>query len=279
MALTRVLIAVKTYPTISTKYDELVCTAGFTEEGKWIRIYPVQFRKLPFYNQYKKYQWIEIDIEKNPDDFRPESYRPVSLDTHPTILNEVDTANAWAERKAIVLNDVYEDLSKLIEDSKNEKYKTSLAVFKPKKVIDFVYEEVEREWDKNKLALMNQIGIFEERDKKLKVVRKLPYKFYYVFEDINDRRSRMMIEDWEVGALFWKYSDNEEDACKKVRQKYFDDFAKTKDLYFFLGTTKEFHARNAHNPFIIIGTFHPTFPKPVATHKKDSDNGQLNLFP
>jgi hypothetical protein len=28
MALTKVLIAVKTYPTLSAKYDELVCTAG-----------------------------------------------------------------------------------------------------------------------------------------------------------------------------------------------------------------------------------------------------------
>jgi len=34
MALTKVLIAVKTYPTISAKYDELVCTAGFTENGE-----------------------------------------------------------------------------------------------------------------------------------------------------------------------------------------------------------------------------------------------------
>lgn len=43
MALTKVLITVKTYPAISTKYDELVCTAGFREDGSWIRIYPVQF--------------------------------------------------------------------------------------------------------------------------------------------------------------------------------------------------------------------------------------------
>jgi len=46
MAKTKVLIAVKTYPTLSEKYDELVCTAGFKEDGTWIRIYPVPFRKL-----------------------------------------------------------------------------------------------------------------------------------------------------------------------------------------------------------------------------------------
>jgi hypothetical protein len=38
--------------------------------------------------------------------------------------------------------------------------------------------------------------------------------------------------------------------------KYFDDFANTKDLHFFLGTTAQFH-KIAPNPFIIIGTFQP----------------------
>lgn len=64
MALTKVLITVKTYPTLSKKYGELVCTAGFREDGSWIRIYPIPFRKLEYDQRYKKYQWIEIDLEK-----------------------------------------------------------------------------------------------------------------------------------------------------------------------------------------------------------------------
>ena len=64
MAKTRVLITVKTYPTISKKYDELVCTAGFTEDGNWIRLYPIPFRTLDYVNQYKKYDWVEVDLTK-----------------------------------------------------------------------------------------------------------------------------------------------------------------------------------------------------------------------
>ena len=64
-------------------------------------------------------------------------------------------------------------------------------------------------------------------------------------------------------ALAWE--DRDEDrvralstsAVAKVRQKYMDDFAKTKDLYLFLGTTYLHHVRRARNPFVIIGTFHP----------------------
>lgn len=73
----RVLITVKTYPLPSGKYDELVCTAGILPDGKLIRIYPIPFRALSFDAQYKKYEWIELDLTRNTDDFRPESYRPL----------------------------------------------------------------------------------------------------------------------------------------------------------------------------------------------------------
>ena len=36
--------------------------------------------------QYSKYEWIELDIVKNKEDSRPESYRPVSHDTEINIV-------------------------------------------------------------------------------------------------------------------------------------------------------------------------------------------------
>ncbi len=62
----KVLIIVKTYPTISeTREDEFVCTAGITEDGKWIRMYPVPFRRLDYVYRYKKYNWININLKKS----------------------------------------------------------------------------------------------------------------------------------------------------------------------------------------------------------------------
>ncbi len=101
MALTKVLITVKTYPTISEKYDELVCTAGFLEDGTWIRIYPVPYRKRACAEQYKKYDWIELDLVKNRSDFRPESYRPKSLDTEIKVVGHIGTSQNWAEKKIL----------------------------------------------------------------------------------------------------------------------------------------------------------------------------------
>ena len=261
MALTKVLIAVKTYPTLSTKYDELVCTAGFKEDGTWIRLYPVPFRKRSYTEQYKKYDWIEVDLEKNKSDFRPESFRPKSIESEIKVVGHIDTSNDWEERKKICLGKVYYNLSELIAEAKNKDICTSLAVFKPTEIIDFTAELVERKWGKDKLTQLTQLNLFEtNKEGKFEVVQKLPYKFRFHFKDNQGKESHMMIEDWETGQLYWnclsRHEGNEAKALADVRKRYFDDFAKTKDLYFFLGTTQAHHHVSL-NPFMIIGTFHP----------------------
>lgn len=264
MALTKVLITVKTYPAISSKYDELVCTAGFLEDGTWIRIYPIQFRKKSYDQQYKKYDWIELDLVKNESDFRPESFRPYSHDSEIKIVGHLDTEHNWEERKKFVLGKIYYNLTELITEAHNKEICTSLAVFKPTKIIDFVIEEVERDWDKNKLAKLEaerlQFNLFKQPEDPFEVVKKLPYKFSYVFEDNQGKKSKLMIEDWEIGQLYWncleRHGGDENKAIEDVRKKYFDDFAQTKDLCLFLGTS-QLHHYVSHNPFMIIGTFHP----------------------
>lgn len=261
MAITKVLIAVKTYPALSSKYDELVCTAGFREDGSWIRIYPIQFRKKSYSEQYKKYDWVEVDLVKNESDFRPESYRPHAIDSEIKIVSHVDTARNWLVRKQLCLGKVYYNLSELISEAKNKVLRTSLAVFQPSKILDFIAEPTEREWDRERVISLNQLNLFEKvHDGKPEVVKKLPYKFRYVLQDNQGTTSRMMIEDWEIGQLYWNclrhHKGNEQKAVNDVRRKYFDDFAKTKDLHLFLGTSL-LHHDVSRNPFMIIGTFHP----------------------
>jgi len=269
MALTKVLIAVKTYPTISTKYEELVCTAGFKEDGIWIRIYPVQFRKKSYAEQYSKYQWIELDLVKNKSDVRPESYRPKSHDSEIKIIGEIKSdRSSWDERRKFVLRKVYTNLTALIAEAKDKNICTSLAVFKPNEIKDVLIEPCEREWSKEKLDSLKQLSIFDvTQTEKPQVVKKLPYKFSYFFTDDENREATLMIEDWEIGQLYWnclsRYDghDKEEKAKADVKHKYLNDFGKTKDLYLFLGTSQQFHFVGP-NPFMVIGTFHPKHLKP-----------------
>jgi len=271
----RIYIVVKAYPTISEKYAELVCTAGVLADGTWIRLFPMPFRLLSDDQKYPKYTWIDVDVERYNADFRPESYRPnlQTLVVHPK-PSKVD----WAERRRIIFNKqkIFTNKEELINQKKTDN--TSLAVFKPSKIINFVIEDDGRCWDPKKLlnlqSLSRQMNLFktqEEIEEEFRVVQKVPYKFSYQFEDDAGSRSTLMIEDWEIGMLYFnclkRANGNERIAIDKIKEKYFDDFLK-KDLHFFLGTTKQFH-NVSPNPFIIIGIFYPPF---------DSRCKQLKLF-
>lgn len=264
MAVSRVLVAVKTYPTLSGKYDELVCTAGFREDGSWVRIYPVPFRKLGYAERYRKWQWIELGLVRNTKDFRKESYRPADLDGEIRIAGDVGTEDGWEERKRIVLRNVRYNMDELIGEAKNPQIRTSLAVLKPKEIVDFVWQETSREWDRATLeaiyARQAQRDLFkEEAERMFRVAKKLPYEFSYVFVSEDGRKRKLMVEDWELGMLYWncleKANGDERAACEKVREKYLIEWGK-RDIYFFLGTTKKFH-NVSPDPFIIIGVFYP----------------------
>lgn len=78
-----------------------------------------------------------------------------------------------------------------------------------------------------------------------------------------------MIEDWEIGQLYWNcLRDARKDgaldeeaaeaiALQQVKAKYLVDFSRNKDIYLFVGATREWHMRRALNPFVIIGVFYP----------------------
>lgn len=244
----KVLILVKTYPTPSRKYDELVCTAGITETGKWVRLYPIVFRALPYDKQYAKYDIVEVDILKRTKDFRPESYRPLG---DPVIKDHLDTKNNWKQRKEWLTKvPIFTNLPELIAKSKKPNF-LSLAHFKPTKIINFIWEKQEEQWEEK---AAKQLELFDSNFKK---VKKIPYKFKYIFEDDSGHRSKLMIEDWEIGRLYLKYANKGEDfACQKVKEQYFDNFVHNRDISFFLGTTLACHAVSK-NPFLIIGIFYP----------------------
>lgn len=273
----KIYILVKTYPTISHKYAELVCTAGVLENGTWIRLYPMPFRLLADTQQYPKYTWIDVEVERNTSDFRPESYRP---NLSSVSVNPKPRSADWNERRKIIFNNnrIYTNLHELIDEAKSDS-KKSLAIFKPTKIIDLKIEEDEREWDSEKLECLKneslQLNLFktaDEVEKEFRVVRKLPYKFSYHFEDDVGKESTLMIEDWEIGALYFnclkRANGDEKEAIAKVKEQYFTKFVQNKDVYFFLGTTLRNHIVSK-NPFIIIGVFYPP---------KQEENLQLTLF-
>jgi len=207
---------------------------------------------------------VELNLVRKTGDFRPESFSPkLGVDEPIKVLQQIGTDDAWAARKSYVLKEVFTSMNELIELAKDPGQRKSLATLKPSHIVDFVWEEDEREWKKEWKDQLKQLNMFElptQRGHK-KLIKKLPYKFSYRFLSEGDKEPRkLMIEDWEIGALFWnclyRTDGDEQAALELVKQKYFDEFIE-KDLYLFVGTTLKFHAMSAPNPFVIIGVFYP----------------------
>ncbi len=262
----KILILAKTYPTLSEKYLETVCTAGIREDGTWVRIYPVRFRQMSEVERYQKYQWITCDVYKPEmkNDRRHESYH---VEGGIRIGPAISTKDSWSERRKVVLGrtKIYTNKHELIGASRN--FATSLAIFKPTRIEGPFAEVDEREWDqvklKRALGKARQLDLFEEASRQFTIVKKLPYKFHYTVYDDDGAESHHVILDWEIGSLFWgevKRLGTEEAAKDSVIKKFasFCNLDKY-DTHFYMGTSKEFQQKNAPNPWMIIGVGY--FPK------------------
>jgi len=252
----KVLITVKTYPIPSSKYDELVCTAGVTETGDFIRLYPINFRDLPFSQQYRKYQWMEVEATKHTGrDSRKESYRP-KFGTIRLLGEPISAKNNWAERARYVLAKKSQSMEHLRGQQAQDR--TSLGIFKPKHVGDLIVSSDDDRWKPAFEAALRQQRLWETRTVSQEPPRKVPFKFQYRFECDDPRCNghQMMIEDWEVGALYWNCINagaTPDEACAKVKQKFLGELcAADRDTHFYVGTILA-HPRS----WVVIGVFWP----------------------
>jgi hypothetical protein len=96
----RVLIVVRTYPTPAKSTIEASCTAAISEDGHWVRMFPVPARLMEHDKRFKKWQWIDVSLLKAPSDSRPESYKlnPDSI----VIGKDVGTENGWHVRRNLI---------------------------------------------------------------------------------------------------------------------------------------------------------------------------------
>lgn len=257
----KVLITVKTYPIPSSKYDELVCTAGVREDGSFVRLYPINFRDLPFGQQYRKYQWIAVNAGRyGGRDARKESYRP-DCDSIKLLGEPIPAKGNWSQRAKYALAQRSLSMEDLYEQQRRDR--TSLGVFRPKRVYNLVVKRDAAEWKASFKAALAQHRLWDDRKVTREPPRKVPFRFYYRFEcdDARCRRDhRMMIEDWEVGALYWRMRDHgasPNEAAGRVRAKFFDELCgPTKDTHFFVGTIL------AHpQTWVVVGVFWPPAKK------------------
>lgn len=257
----RLLITVLTYPHPSTKYQETVCTAAITDDGKWVRLYPIPLRSLPTEQRLRKWHWTSISTTERTQDVRPESRTP-ELDSI-KVMDKLDPVKDREERRRLVDLLLVKCLAEW--EAGYEVDKTSLGVVIPKRVIGIEVEADDEDWSEKSKSALSQLNLFADAPKKLE---KIPFRFRYHFEDQDGSERKLTIRDWELGALYLRMRDEhgEAEAVNKIKQKYLDQMcAPDKDTRFFVGTMYPY------NQWMVVGVFWP--PK-----SKDELSGQGGLF-
>lgn len=256
----RILIWGKTYPELSTKYIETVCTAGVLESGRPVRLYPITYRYLSG-ERFGLYQWITASILKNPKDSRPESYKIV-CDSIKVGEKLPTTADEWGKRAEYMFRDKswqFETVDDLQEAQRTKR--TSIGIVAPREVTkvesverpeeDFrSFEEKFQDLRKRVKAQRAQMDMFEQAippEMKLLEFVKSRVMVSWLCKAKDCLGHRMQVLDWGLCELQRKRGS--EAAAAKMTE--LSDL-NTYDLKFFLGNIFQ-HPSS----FTIVGLWYP----------------------
>jgi hypothetical protein len=248
----KVLVIVKAYPNVSTKYKETVCVAGIDlDVGAWIRLYPVPYRFLDDEKRFNKYNIIEVKAYKAKDDHRPESFK-VDADSI-KIVDFIDTKGNWARRKELLLPTVSHSFCHILRASASEDI--SLGMFKPKEV-DFIYRRRKpKQPEEKRQSCYAQQSLY---NKVLDAIEVIPFDFRYSFSCIapDCPGHELPIIDWELGQSYrsWRHKYRDENVLlEKLKQKWLSGMCSANhDTYFIVGNMQRLREN-----FMVLGVFYP----------------------
>jgi len=245
----RVLITVRTYPVPATKGVEVSCTAGVTDDGKWIRLFPLPYRLLDDENKFKKYQWINVSVTKAKGDSRPESFNPQVDQIE--VGKTLSTERYWWERWDVLRPLVGLTLCDL-QDERDAHGHPTLGLIKPQ-IGRLIIEPCSSEWTPKQLDSLRQTSLLHKSPET--ELEKIPFDFSYEFRcgKVFCNGHKMICTDWEMGQSYrqWrrKYGDQWEAA---FRERYETEMIEKYDTHFFVGNL---HLRP--NAWIVVGLFYP----------------------
>ena len=251
----RILIWGKTYPELSDKYGETVCTAGCLEDGSPVRIYPIPFRLMDGYGQYSLYQWITAPIRPSPDDPRPESYK-INVDKIDP-GEKIDTDPGWMKRRQVIEKDSSWHFDS-VEDLQAAQQQTGQSLgMVPVGEVSRVYiqkrsDEKEKEHYKELRAKRAQNNLFQDESPPHLQFQKHRIRVEWKCGTLGDIHPDcdghdMTILDWGLAELARK-----KDPKKAKRKMETLSDVNTHELKFFLGNMLAYP-----KSFTIVGLWYP----------------------
>lgn len=241
----RLLVLCKTYPSPSAGYVETSCVAAMTEHGQLLRLYPVPFRLLQEDLQFRKWQWIEVDIAKTSKDRRPESRR-IRADALRCLGEPLSTHQDWVARRPYI--DLLRKFHSFEElDQARQREGVTLGLLVRQEVVSLELAPAKQpDWSLEDIAKLStaQGDLFSEPDRQsLRQLEKLPYDFHYRYRS-TDRPDadvqKHKIVDWEAGALYRNVRSRPAGDWQAAFRAKYELELPSKDLMLLMGTIHRF---------------------------------------
>lgn len=247
----RVLVTVRTYPTPARKGIEVSCTAGITDGGQWIRLFPIPYRFMEPDQRFQKYQWIE-SLVKKANDGRRESYTP-DLDSLRVVSDVLPRTNEWAGRRQLVAPVIGPSMCHLQRDLRGHRRTgATLGLVKPRSIDRLIIRPDNPEWSAEDLARLRQYPLWGTAPKR--ELEKMPMKFTYRFhcEDAACRGHNLRCTDWEMAQTYRRWRQvYGPDWERPFRQRWEDEMANKNDTHFYVGT------HSLYPTWMVVGLFYP----------------------
>ncbi|HZF16577.1 MAG TPA: hypothetical protein VE046_11595 [Steroidobacteraceae bacterium] len=217
--------------------------AGMEEAGNLLRLYPVPFRLMSDTAQFKKWQWIEVDIEKARNDHRTESHR-IRVDNIKCIGEPLTTKNKWgARREWLNRLPCFDSFAAL--DAARLEAGTTLGLLRPSAILGLDIAEARHpDWTEDERAKLlqaqSQGDLFDDQERRsISTLQKILFDFHYRYRDLEGPQ-RHKIVDWEAGALYRHVSRDHGANWEKPFRDKIERELPAKDLMFLMGTIHRF---------------------------------------
>lgn len=259
------IVVVKAAPENTKSHDVTVCTAAVLDDGRLVRLYPVQWADY-MGARIPKYARVRVDaVPSDEAANRPESHKVKGgLRVMNRSLCSGRGGAPWNDRMAILRQNVEPDGVASLR-AKQEKWRTSLGIVKVRHLNDFHIDgepdEIIRQADYRASAQQTLKGgaAGTEGSRIDQIEHVFRYNWGCTGSCCDDGPNHdMQCEDWELFESFrqWKSNpryDTKEKLDRALWNKYYDEMSQ-KDLHFILGTTSRPAEQQS---FTIIGIVYP----------------------
>jgi hypothetical protein len=247
----RVLVTVKAYPSISTKYGEAICVAGIRLDSpvpEWVRLFPVRYRDLPLEKQFKKYEAITVEAQKHSTDQRGETWRP-NVDSIER-GDVVPAGGPWLARRRLVEPLIGPSMCQLHRGRKGGGAGASLGLVRPGRVRGIRVTR-ESDWSAGQLGTVGQGSLLTTKTELVKPAYAFSYSYFC--EEPGCKGHIQKIVDWELGETCRSWSFQNDALVEAIKHKWHHEMcAETREPMFFVGDQHRYPGQ-----FLVLGTFWP----------------------